>query len=213
MRVLSGTQPSASHLHIGNYFGALRQFIALQDQHEALYFIADYHSMNSVRDAAERRALHARGGARLPRLRARSEARDPVPPVGRARGLRARLAALDGDADGPAGTRARLQGQAREAAVRRSRPVRVSRADGGGHPALPRRSGAGRAGPEAAHRDDARHGGALQPRLRRGGAEDPRALHPRGHRGGPRHRRAQDEQVLPELRSRCSRRPARSSAR
>ncbi len=55
MRVLSGTQPSASHLHIGNYFGALRQFIALQDQHEALYFIADYHSMNSVRDASERR--------------------------------------------------------------------------------------------------------------------------------------------------------------
>jgi tryptophanyl-tRNA synthetase len=55
MRVLSGTQPSASHLHIGNYFGALRQFIALQEQHEALYFIADYHSMNSVRDASERR--------------------------------------------------------------------------------------------------------------------------------------------------------------
>ena len=55
MRVLSGTQPSASHLHIGNYFGALRQFIALQDQHEALYFIADYHSMNSVRSADERR--------------------------------------------------------------------------------------------------------------------------------------------------------------
>ncbi|HEY8153562.1 MAG TPA: tryptophan--tRNA ligase [Myxococcota bacterium] len=55
MRVLSGTQPSASHLHIGNYFGALRQFIALQHEHEALYFIADYHSMNSVRDAGERR--------------------------------------------------------------------------------------------------------------------------------------------------------------
>jgi tryptophanyl-tRNA synthetase len=55
MRVLSGTQPSASHLHIGNYFGALRQYIALQESHEALYFIADYHSMNSVRDAAERR--------------------------------------------------------------------------------------------------------------------------------------------------------------
>ncbi len=55
MRVVSGTQPSASHLHIGNYFGALRQYIELQAQHEALYFIADYHSMNSVRTADERR--------------------------------------------------------------------------------------------------------------------------------------------------------------
>jgi len=55
MRVLSGTQPSASHLHIGNYFGALRQYLALQSQHEALYFIADYHSMNGVRVAEARR--------------------------------------------------------------------------------------------------------------------------------------------------------------
>ena len=56
MRVLSGIQPSGDYLHIGNYFGALRQFVALQDQHEMLLFIADYHSMNSVRDGAHRRA-------------------------------------------------------------------------------------------------------------------------------------------------------------
>jgi tryptophanyl-tRNA synthetase len=56
VRVLSGIQPSADSLHIGNYFGALRQFVLLQDQHEMLLFIADYHSMNSVRDAAQRRA-------------------------------------------------------------------------------------------------------------------------------------------------------------
>ena len=56
MRVLSGIQPSGDYLHIGNYFGALRQFVALQDQHEMLLFIADYHSMNSVRDGAQRRA-------------------------------------------------------------------------------------------------------------------------------------------------------------
>jgi tryptophanyl-tRNA synthetase len=56
MRVLSGTQPSGE-LHLGNYFGALRQHLALQDQHEAIYFIADYHSMTSLRDAAERRRL------------------------------------------------------------------------------------------------------------------------------------------------------------
>jgi len=55
MRVLSGTQPSGDYLHIGNYFGALRQYVAFQEEHEALYFIADYHSMNSVRNASQRR--------------------------------------------------------------------------------------------------------------------------------------------------------------
>ncbi len=56
MRVLSGTQPSGE-LHIGNYFGALRQYLELQEEHECLYFIADYHSMTSVRDAELRRQL------------------------------------------------------------------------------------------------------------------------------------------------------------
>jgi len=56
MRVLSGTKPTGDQLHLGNYFGALRQFVALQDKYdEALYFIADYHSMTSVRDGALRR--------------------------------------------------------------------------------------------------------------------------------------------------------------
>ena len=55
MRVLSGTQPSHDHLHIGNYFGALRQQVALQQKYETLIFIADLHSMNSVRDGEQRR--------------------------------------------------------------------------------------------------------------------------------------------------------------
>lgn len=55
--VLSGTKPSGDNLHLGNYFGALRQFVDLQEEHDtALYFIADYHSMTSVRDGAVRRA-------------------------------------------------------------------------------------------------------------------------------------------------------------
>lgn len=56
MRILSGIQPSGE-LHLGNYFGALRQHVAFQEEGEAIYFIADYHSMTSVRDAAERRRL------------------------------------------------------------------------------------------------------------------------------------------------------------
>jgi tryptophanyl-tRNA synthetase len=55
MRVLSGIQPSGA-LHIGNYFGALRQFIDLQRANEAYYFVANYHALTSVRDAEQLRA-------------------------------------------------------------------------------------------------------------------------------------------------------------
>ena len=49
MRVLSGIQPSG-RLHIGNYFGAMRQHLALQAEHEGFYFIADYHALTSNPD-------------------------------------------------------------------------------------------------------------------------------------------------------------------
>ena len=54
MRILTGIQPSGT-LHIGNYFGAMKPAIELQARGEAYYFIADYHSMTSLTDAAQRR--------------------------------------------------------------------------------------------------------------------------------------------------------------
>src|SRR5689334_8070633 len=54
MRILSGIQPSGA-LHLGNYFGMMRPAIELQEQGEAYYFIANYHSMTSVFDAEVRR--------------------------------------------------------------------------------------------------------------------------------------------------------------
>ena len=54
MRILSGIQPSGA-LHLGNYFGMMRPAIELQEKGEAFYFVANYHSMTSVFDAAERR--------------------------------------------------------------------------------------------------------------------------------------------------------------
>ena len=54
MRRLSGIQPSGT-LHIGNYFGMMRPAIELQARGECYYFIADYHSMTSLTDAAQRR--------------------------------------------------------------------------------------------------------------------------------------------------------------
>ena len=49
MRVLSGIQPTG-RFHWGNYFGAIRQYIDLQDGNEAYYFIANLHALTTVRD-------------------------------------------------------------------------------------------------------------------------------------------------------------------
>lgn len=49
MRSLSGIQASGV-LHIGNYFGAIKQFIENQEKNEGLYFIADYHALTSLKD-------------------------------------------------------------------------------------------------------------------------------------------------------------------
>src|SRR3954470_291779 len=55
MRILSGIQPSGA-LHIGNYFGMMRPAVALQADGEALYFVADYHALTSLRDPEMLRA-------------------------------------------------------------------------------------------------------------------------------------------------------------
>jgi tryptophanyl-tRNA synthetase len=54
-RTLTGITPSGT-LHIGNYFGAMRPAIEAQKAGDCFYFIANYHSMTTVTDAAERRA-------------------------------------------------------------------------------------------------------------------------------------------------------------
>ena len=56
MRILSGIKPSGE-VHFGNYFGAMRQYVELQGQGDAMYFIADYHSLDGIRDAKQRREL------------------------------------------------------------------------------------------------------------------------------------------------------------
>lgn len=47
--LLSGIQPSGRP-HIGNYFGAMKQFVDLQDEYESYIFIADYHALHTLRD-------------------------------------------------------------------------------------------------------------------------------------------------------------------
>jgi len=48
-RLLSGIQPSGQ-MHLGNYAGAVKQFVAMQDDHEVFVFVASYHALTSTRD-------------------------------------------------------------------------------------------------------------------------------------------------------------------
>jgi tryptophanyl-tRNA synthetase len=56
-RVLSGIQPTAESFHLGNYLGAIRQWVAMQDDHDAFYFIPDLHAITVEHDP---KALAAR---------------------------------------------------------------------------------------------------------------------------------------------------------
>lgn len=51
-RVLSGIQPTADSFHIGNYLGALREWVRLQDTHDAFYCVVDQHAITVEHDPA-----------------------------------------------------------------------------------------------------------------------------------------------------------------
>jgi len=51
-RVLSGIQPTADSFHLGNYLGALRQWVALQDSHDAFYCVVDMHAITVQRSGS-----------------------------------------------------------------------------------------------------------------------------------------------------------------
>ena len=52
LRVLSGIQPTADSFHLGNYLGALRQWVALQDTYDAFYCVVDLHAITMPQDPA-----------------------------------------------------------------------------------------------------------------------------------------------------------------
>ncbi|MFI0833246.1 tryptophan--tRNA ligase [Streptomyces sp. NPDC021140] len=55
-RVLSGIQPTAGSFHLGNYLGAVRQWVALQESHDAFYMVVDLHAITVPQDPKELRA-------------------------------------------------------------------------------------------------------------------------------------------------------------
>ena len=51
-RVLSGIQPTADSFHLGNYLGAVKQWVQLQEDHDVFFFIADLHALTIETDPA-----------------------------------------------------------------------------------------------------------------------------------------------------------------
>lgn len=64
-RVLSGMQPSSDSLHLGNYLGALKQWVALQDGHESLYCVVDLHGITVKHDPEQLRTRSRRTAAQF----------------------------------------------------------------------------------------------------------------------------------------------------
>ncbi|MFE2379004.1 tryptophan--tRNA ligase [Streptomyces sp. NPDC059398] len=64
-RVLSGIQPTSGSFHLGNYLGAVRQWVALQESHDAYYMVVDLHAITVPQDPAELRANTRLAAAQL----------------------------------------------------------------------------------------------------------------------------------------------------
>jgi tryptophanyl-tRNA synthetase len=64
-RVFSGIQPTADSFHIGNYLGALRQWVALQETHETVYCVVDLHAITVPQQPADLRRRSRVAAAQL----------------------------------------------------------------------------------------------------------------------------------------------------
>ena len=91
--VFSGMQPSSDSLHLGNYLGALVNWVALQDEYDPIYCVVDLHAITVQQDPA---ALHAnvrRTAAQYLAAGVDLDAVDPLRAVARARARRAGVGA------------------------------------------------------------------------------------------------------------------------
>ena len=64
-RVLSGIQPTSESFHLGNYLGALRQWVALQDGNDAYYCVVDLHALTNEIEPSELRKRILASAAQL----------------------------------------------------------------------------------------------------------------------------------------------------
>ena len=170
-RVFSGVQPTGN-LHLGNYLGAIKRFVELQDTHDCIYCVVDLHAITvpmsvwgGPKELAQR---DAPGDGRLHRRRHRSEEAHRLQPEPGGRARRARLDIQLRRAARLAQPHDAVQGEGRQGPRERlDRALRLSGADGRRHPRLSRHPRAGRRRPEAASRARPRHRHQVQQRLRR----------------------------------------------
>ena len=87
-RVFSGIQPTADSFHLGNYLGALRQWVALQETHDAFYCVVDLHAITVGHDPAVLRERTRRRRRPAARRRRRPGAVHAVRAVAGARARR-----------------------------------------------------------------------------------------------------------------------------
>ncbi|MFD3485037.1 tryptophan--tRNA ligase [Streptomyces sp. NPDC058665] len=64
-RALSGIQPTAGSFHLGNYLGAIRQYVALQETHDAFYMVVDLHAITMPQEPADLRSNTRLAAAQL----------------------------------------------------------------------------------------------------------------------------------------------------
>ena len=152
-RVLSGMQPTADSLHLGNYLGALRQWVALQDDHDAFYCVVDLHAITVGHDPATAAPAHPGDRGPVPRRRASTRSgrtlfvQSHVPEHAQLAWV---LGCITGFGEASRMTQFKDKSGRAGRRPRQRRAVHLPDPAGGRHPALPGRPGAGRRGPAPA---------------------------------------------------------------
>ena len=195
-RVLSGIQPTADSFHLGNYLGAVRQWVALQHDHDAFYFVAGPARDHRRARPEDARRAHPNAAAQLLALgldpaRCTLFVQSHVPEHAQLAWV---LGCITGFGEASRMTQFKDKAASRAPTGHR-RPVHLPGPDGRRHPALPGRPGAGRRGPAPAPGADPRPGPAVQHPLRRD-VRRPRAHIPAASEDpGPAGPDREDEQV------------------
>ena len=143
-RVFSGIKPTGP-VQLGNLLGALRRWVVDQDDADTIFCVVDLHALTVPQDPAELRAPHPRAGPAAARRRHRPRALHAVRAEPRARAHRAVLDPRVHRRLRRAAAHDPVQGQERRRRLRLGRAVHLPGADGGRHPPLRHRRGAGRA--------------------------------------------------------------------
>ena len=164
-RVFSGMQPTGS-LHLGNYLGAMVQWVEMQKTHECIYCVVDMHAITVWQDPDELKTAIRQVTAAYIASGLDPKTQHPLQSEPGAGARRARLGLQLRGAARLAQPHDAVQGEGRQGPRERlGRPLRLSEPDGGRHPRLPRHARAGRRRPEAASGAGPRHRAEVQQRL------------------------------------------------